>query len=268
VDKTSHTLITRVNTVKQNRNMHRIRRIKLFARKLIPWMLLVVMLGITACDPPWVPEIDFKFKEAKKNMQTYLRNKYHKEFVITGMRRSCSGFRAGCEDDVNANAYPKDRPDIRFYLIYDSPTKKTQDIYIEGPWEKQIKDDLKQDIEQTFHVKPQMMNVSVLVDEKRLNLDSFPYYLKVLGGVIQSVDLDIEIDQCRIIQQEAQKLIDFKQRLSANGISESQMKYFSVNINDKKEPASCYEIQMDQAVDLQSTLKKMDQLAPRTVSRK
>lgn len=238
----------------------------MFARKLIPWMLLAVMLGLTACDPPWVPKIDFK--EAKKNMQTYLRNKYHKEFVITGMKRSCGGFRAGCEDDVVANAHPKDRPDIRFYLIYDSPTKKTQDIYIEGPWEKQIKDDLRQDIEQTFHVKPSMINVSVLVDEKRLKLDSFPYYRKVLGGVIQSVDLDVEIDQCRIIPQEAQKLIDFKQRLSAKGFSEPQMKYFSVNIHDKKEKASCYDIQLDQAVDLQSTLKNMDLQAPRTVSRK
>lgn len=181
-----------------------------------------------------LPKIDYE--EAEKSIQTYLDEKYEKEFTITKSERGCTGLGADCANHVYAYVYPNKTPEITFQVTYDTKTKELYDNYSTSYWENQVEGEFKEPFEKTF----EGVKSFVAVYSKYSDLDSepFPYYRDLLDEEMMTVRFVVTIDKKKESEEnwrkEAKKLIAFKQMLINEGIRENQIGSFEVAVWGKE----------------------------------
>ncbi|EGK07094.1 hypothetical protein HMPREF9374_3855 [Desmospora sp. 8437] len=239
----------------------------MFPKKWALTLLISLLFFLPACSiiEDFYPKIDKE--EVTKELKGYLKSKYQKEFSITKIRRSCTGFGASCAHQVDADAYAKGEPEIKFSVNYDLETRKSEDAYHAGYWGKQAQDEWNNAVKHSFRVKPGMLEIRVSVNEELVKPDSFPYYREVLGSMIYMVYLDIDVNKCEDTREswkrEAQKLIKLKEHLSADEVTDGEMEYFGVTVDEVKDDdkgysrSSCYSITLDQVSDVERTMEKI-----------
>lgn len=117
----------------------------------------------------------------KNKFQTYLDNKYHKEFVIEKISYDLLHGRL-----FSANAYAINQPEISFYVGQNYKTKETEDGYHFEIWQYQARKDLAPIVEKFYPESNYSITISPNCDRSIFEGSEIPNYINctmILLGV-------------------------------------------------------------------------------------